>query len=86
MKIKLILPIILLLLLGCATTKITAVDQTGRQVPMPHYVLRTMDGNYQVLFYWAKHKGVRDLDGTLISKPSYFDFFKHDEINPKERL
>lgn len=84
MKIKVVVSIMLLFLFGCATTNLTAVDQTGREVPMPHYVLRTLDGNYQVLFYWAKHKGVRDLDGTLISKPTYFDFFKHDKIYPED--
>jgi len=83
---KMMSPIILLfLLVGCATSNMIAVDQTGREVPMPHYMMRTMDGNYQVLFYWATHEGVQDLDGTILSKPTYFDFFSEmKEINPRK--
>jgi len=84
--IKLAVSMILLsFLFGCATGSMIAVDQTGREVPMPHYVMRTMDGNYQVLFYWATHEGVQDLDGTVLSKPTYFDFFSEmKEINPNK--
>jgi hypothetical protein len=82
-----VMPAIMLLFIfiGCATSNMIAIDQTGREVPMPHYMLRTMDGNYQVLFYWATHEGVEDLDGTILSKPSYFDFFSEmKEINPNK--
>lgn len=83
---KMMSPMILLLFLfGCATGSMIAVDQTGREVPMPHYMMRTMDGNYQVLFYWATHEGVQDLDGTILSKPTYFDFFSEmEKINPNK--
>ena len=84
--IKVVVSIILLsFLFGCGVKHVTAIDQTGRQIPMPHYVLHTMDGNYQVLFYWATHEGIQDLDGTIISKPTYFDYMRQmDVINPSK--
>lgn len=86
MKMKNMVPLIILLLFifGCASTQIKAVDQTGREIPMPHYYLKTMDGNFQVLFYWAKHHGVEDLDGTVLSQPTYFDYFRDDFVDPKK--
>ena len=82
----LLLPMMLLLLSSCAgTTNVTTIDQTGRQVPMPHYVLKSMDDNFQVLYYWSKHSGYRDLDGTPLTYPTYFDFTKKNQkINTKE--
>ena len=73
-----------ILLVGCATPNITAVDQTGRPIPMPHYVLHSMDDNYQVIYYWAKYTGGRDIDGTPLSFPAYFDYTKDDEIDPSK--
>lgn len=83
-KLSYLLPIMLLLLSSCASQNITTVDQTGRIVPMPHYVLKSMDDNFQVLYYWAKYSGERDLDGTAITHPTYFDFTKDDEINTRK--
>lgn len=78
------IPIMLILLASCASQNIMAIDQTGRQVPMPHYVLQSMDGNFQVLYYWSKHTGGRDLDGTPLSYPAYFDFTKDHKVDPKK--
>lgn len=76
-----VMPAIMLLFIfiGCATQNIQVTDQVGRQLPTPHYMLKTIDNNIQVLYYWAYHiDDKKDLDGTPISQPIFFDYMKNN--------
>jgi hypothetical protein len=77
---KIILLFLSLLIVGCATTiKSTYVDPTGRQLPVPHYVLQSTSDKMQATFYYALLKGKKDLDGTTIRIPTYLPL-KEQEI------
>lgn len=67
-----ILIMLLSVVVGCATTiKPTYVDPTGRQMPVPHYVLQSTSTKIQAMFYYTLWNGKKDLDGTLIETPTY---------------
>lgn len=79
------LSILLLFVIGCATQQIQVTDQVGREIPTPHYFLKTIDNNIRVLYYWSYQTGgTQDLDGTRMSHPVYFDFTQHAKISTKE--
>jgi len=70
-----------LFVLGCASTKTTIVDSSGRQLPTPHYTLQsTAEPTLTVLFYFARFDEIKDLDGSSQAKPIYLNMLKHNEI------
>jgi hypothetical protein len=71
MKKLMVLPIIFLLI-GCATNmKMNVVDPTGRSIPTPNYYLRSVSSNLSATFYYVHLNTKKDLDGTVVSEPTY---------------
>jgi len=62
---------LLTLVVGCATIKANYVDQTGRQLPIPHYMLQNMSGDLMFTFYYTLLNVNKDLDGTILETPTY---------------
>ena len=86
MKKLMILPIIILLV-GCASNmKMKVVDPVGRQIPTPHYVLRRLSTNMTATFYYVLMKTEKDLDGTLLSHPTYLPMNKIYKATSKDIL
>jgi len=77
---SIIFVLVVMLLTGCATIQPQVVDQTGREIPSPHYVLTGTDYPIAVLFYYSANEHIIDADGTVINKPKYLDFFSHHDI------
>jgi hypothetical protein len=74
----------LLTFASCATIRPMVVDQTGRKLPSPHYVLQSIEYPIRVLFYYSAIEEVVDSDGTIIANPKYLDFFTiHDVFAEK---
>ena len=61
-----------LLLIGCSTTtNLKIIDPTGRDIPSPHYVLRSLYNGMTATFYYASLSVRKDIDGTIIQRPTY---------------
>lgn len=72
---------IILLLVGCASVKTEFVDPYGRQLPNPNYVLQVVGEPIMVVFYYTAYEQVKDLDGSLISKPTFLDMFQYHNLS-----
>ena len=86
MRKRFYLPLmIMLFVVGCATTiKPTYVDPTGRQLPIPHYVLQDLSGELTFTFYYTLFEKYKDLDGTVLRSPQYLDLLKFHEFERSE--
>ena len=87
MKKEYLLVLLLLILLnvGCATNKINIIDSAGRQIPSPHYLLMsTSDLQIQTISYWATLKCHHDLDGTIIKHPTFIPYNKDYKFSIKK--
>lgn len=71
---------IMLLTVGCATIKPVVVDQTGREMPDPHYVLQAVGQPLRAVFYYTAYEELTDVDGTVIAVPKYLDFLTTHDI------
>ena len=71
---------LLTLVVGCATIKTNYVDQTGRQLPIPHYVLQNMSGDLTFTFYYTLLKVNKDLDGSALRIPTYVSMASFHKI------
>lgn len=77
--------IMLLFLLGCAgAPKVSLVDQGGRTMPTPHYVLKSTDKNVSVLFYYTAYSTEKDLDNYEILVPKYLNLYQSHSISLKK--
>ncbi len=84
---KTIIMIICFFLIGCATnTNLKLIDPTGRDLPSPHYVLKSIQRNLAATFYYISLTKVKDLDGTTISKPTYLPLHKVYTTEPTTEL
>jgi hypothetical protein len=79
------IPIMLLFLIGCVgAPRIDLVDQTGRSMPTPHYVLESTDKKVAVLFYYTVYSAEKDLDGYEILVPKYLNLHVSHNISLKK--
>jgi len=84
-KKNILLVILLVFIVGCSTTiKPTYVDPAGRQLPVPHYVLQSTSGEIVFTFYYVALKGNKDLDGTVLSIPTYLSLTSFHKIKLSE--
>jgi len=72
--------ILFFMLTGCAINHVQLVDPIAREIPKPHYVLSGISTPITVLFYYTAFEEIRDVDGTVIAKPTYLDFLDHQTI------
>ena len=79
-----VIPFMLLFLFGCAAPKLDVVDQTGRTMPNPHYVMRSIDKSISVLFYYSVISIEKDLDGYDIPVQKYLPLNQHNYISMKK--
>lgn len=80
-----LLVILCIFLIGCATiVKPTFVDPTGRQLPVPHYVLQDMSGDLTFTFYYTLLNVNKDLDGTILRIPTYIHLASFHKIKLSE--
>ena len=87
MKMIIVLPILFLLLVGCATTtNMKIIDPTGRELPTPHYVLQSSSTNLTATFFYASMSQVKDTDGTIIYHPTYLPMTKIYKATPATKL
>ena len=70
----------MMFLVGCATVRPQFVDPTGRKLPNPSYTLQVIGDPMHIIFYYASFEEVKDVDGTMISKPTYQSFLKHHDF------
>jgi len=76
---------LLFFIVGCATTiRPTYVDPTGRQLPVPHYILQDMSGEIMFTFYYTAFKSKKDLDGTILRIPTYLSLSSLHKIKLSE--
>lgn len=81
MKGKYVLLVLLsLLFAGCSTIKPVLKDPTGRLMPTPHYTLEVVGEPITVFFYYTAFEEIKDLDGSLIYKPDFLEFFTLHDI------
>jgi hypothetical protein len=79
------IPIMLLFLISCMSApKINLVDQSGRSMPAPHYVLKSTDKKVAVLFYYTAYSTEKDLDGYEILVPNYLNLHVSHNISLKK--
>jgi len=83
-RYTIIIFILLFSLTGCATIKPQFVDPIGRIMPNPHYVLNGIEHPITVLFYYSSLKVMNDIDGTIVSQPTYIDFLKYQDFHLDE--
>ena len=85
MKAKTYVTLLLIMLLfRCATIKTEYVDPHGRQLPDPHYVLKAVGMPILVTFYYTAYEEVKDLDGTIVSKPVFLDSLTYQNLSAKK--
>jgi len=67
-----------LFLIGCSTTtNLKLTDPTGREIPSPHYVLKSFQNNIVATFYYIYLDKQKDIDGTIINRPKYLPMCKN---------
>lgn len=82
MKYKYVtLLVMMLMLVGCASTQTKWVDPTARQVPDPHYVLQAIGEPLTATFYYTAVTKVRDVDGTSVGRFVYLSMSKYHNID-----
>ena len=87
MKKRSVLLILCLFLIGCSTTtNLKLIDPTGRELPKPHYVLKSFYGSITATFYYASLSEIKDVDGTIISKPNYLSMYPTHTIKPTDTM
>lgn len=84
---KTITMIICFFLIGCSTrANLKIINPTGRDLPSPHYVLKSMQRNLVATFYYISLSKVQDIDGTMIPKPKYIPLHKVYTTEPATEL
>jgi len=70
---------------GCATNpEVKVVDQTGTQLPLPHYFIRTINGDLNITYWYEAVYEIKDLDGTKIVQKVYLDKHKFFEMDRRK--
>jgi len=72
--------VMVIMFVGCSTIKTNMVDPAGRQMPDPSYQLKIIGEPIGITFYYTSFTMVQDVDGSMISKPTYLDFLTFHEF------
>ena len=75
-----LLMVMVFVLIGCSTINTKMVDQAGRHMPDPSYRLRVIGEPIGITFYYTSFKMIKDVDGSMISQPTYLDFLTPHEF------
>lgn len=71
---QLFLFVSLIFIISCAShPNITVISPLGEPIPRPSYILKTLDKNFQVTFFYSAIGGVKDLDNTIQPVPKFLD-------------
>jgi len=82
MRIKILMLLMLtMFLVGCATVKTNYVDPTGRKLPDPSYNLQVIGEPLFFTFYYTAYEMVEDVDGSQISTPHFLNFLELQTID-----
>ncbi|HUW05417.1 MAG TPA: hypothetical protein VMW01_04075 [Williamwhitmania sp.] len=69
---------------GCATQNLDIVDQGGRQIPTPHYIMKSLDKSVSVLFYYTAISTEKDLDGYEVPISKHLALNQQNYISMKK--
>lgn len=84
---SIIVILIMFFLVGCSTiSNLKLVDPAGRELPNPHYVLRSLSNGMTATFYYVAMSEQKDIDGTIISRPTYISMTKIYKAKPTTKL
>lgn len=73
--------LVFLFLVSCSSFNAIIEDPYGRVIPNPHYTLQVTGKPLYITFYYTAYENIKDVDGTVIGRPSFMELFGNHKIN-----